>query len=463
MSDPHGDTSPKNTSPEIFDAYYDAEKGAYLVKDADGNWMRISERTLMLRMDMAGVSRIKASKDAKYSAAELMLMKVQNQRHIVYAGPLAGYMSGLHRQGNYKVLVTHSPSLPGPYATSEDCSLWRNFIEGAFDDENVKQSPFVYTWVKTGFLNLRSNLANVAEKHFSPGPAMAIAGPKNSGKSLFIALVARLFGGRIAHPYRYMTGQTSFNRDTLGAELLVIDDEVASMDLRTRRALGNMLKVMLFSGSFSVHGKNRDAFTVYPGWRLIFALNDEIENLHVLPPIDESMQDKIMLLKFFKRALPFPANNPEERAILMGQFEAQLPAFLNWLLYEFEAPAFAVDERTGVKAFKHPDMEEALSEIDPAERFLHLVIEYVFKHSALMEWKGTQEALTKLLQDSCYGAKKLLDYSGAAGSFLGRLAPRYPGMIEKVRESAKSNREWIIRRPKDLPLGDPMDKPVYVG
>ena len=106
-----------------------------------------------------------------------------------------------------------------------------------------------------------------------------------------------MLGGRAAKPTEYMSGRTPFNADLFAAEHLMIEDEYGSTDLRTRREFGARIKDITVNDVQSCHAKNRwQAISLRPFWRLSISLNDEPENLMVLPPVDESLSDKLMLL-----------------------------------------------------------------------------------------------------------------------------------------------------------------------
>ena len=103
-----------------------------------------------------------------------------------------------------------------------------------------------------------------------------------------------LLGGRIAKPYRYMSGATEFNGDLFAAEHLCISDEAPGRDIHSRRSLGSHIKSMLFDIDQSCHPKNRQAITLRPIWAMSISLNDEPENHQVLPPL-EALAHKVPL------------------------------------------------------------------------------------------------------------------------------------------------------------------------
>lgn len=61
------------------------------------------------------------------------------------------------------------------------------------------------------------------------------------------------------------------------------------IDFRSRRNLRSHLKQMTVNEAQRLHAKNRDAIMVKPFWRLSISLNDEPEDLHVLPTIDAGL------------------------------------------------------------------------------------------------------------------------------------------------------------------------------
>ena len=97
------------------------------------------------------------------------------------------------------------------------------------------------------------------------------------------------------------------------AEHLVVEDNAASTDIRTRRNFGAFLKTITVNDDQPCFGKGREAVNLTPFWRLSISVNDEPENLMVLPPIDESIEDKLILLKAYSTPMPMPTETLEER------------------------------------------------------------------------------------------------------------------------------------------------------
>src|SRR4029453_1956205 len=73
----------------------------------------------------------------------------------------------------------------------------------------------------------------------------------------------------------------------------------------------------------------------------------------------------------------------------------------------------------------------------------------VTRSRAKDSWQGTAEQLESLLRShSVYGyeAQKLFSWPTACGTYLGRLAKKYPRRVESDRSS--DARRWILHRAK---------------
>jgi hypothetical protein len=368
-------------------------------------------------MDQKSVTRHMRGWGCQYADIEAAICRIQTDGHIHFAGPLAGHPRGLHTVGGAKLLATVSPAIiqprPGGWETL------RAVLEGLLLDPEagrVQVDTFL-AWLKIAREAQGTNRRR-------PGQAIALAGPRGSGKSLLIDITELALGGRRANPYAYFSGRTNFNADLAGAELLAVDDEAGSTDIRSRRTFASNVKACLFSGAVRIEGKNRTAFTFRPCWRLLVALNDEPEALLVLPPITEDIGDKLTLFKCHKRPLPMPAYTLEEREAFFSTLRDELPGLLSWL-EAWEIPAELAEERCGVLAYHHPGILAALHELSPEGQLSVLVDTAAAAGALCLPWVGTAAELKAILchaTPTARDAEKLLGgWHAAAGSYLARL------------------------------------------
>lgn len=362
---------------------------------------------------------------------EHALNRIQTAQFVSYAGPLAGYRRGLHAMnGGKRVLVTESPAIPNSKAGEWD--TLKAVLCGLLADKDERQIQTFFGWIKTAYQSLKAG-------RYRPGQALALAGPAGCGKSLLIDLLRVILGGRSAGAYEWLSGRTNFNLSCAAAELLVIDDKAGSSDPRARATLAANLKSSLFAGDVRIEGKHKNAFDCRPWWRLVFALNDEPENLLVLPPLNEDVRDKIILLRCRPFSLPMPAHTLEEKEAFWQALVSQMPAFLHWL-EGWQIPAQIREDRCGVTYYHHPALVEGLQAMAPESQLWQHIVEagevFQIQFPSKLTANEIQSIVTAPDASNCHAARRLLNWHGACGGYLARLAHAQP---ERVRKAGKLN------------------------
>ncbi len=413
--------------------FFNAGGKVFLVQDDRGGWVPMSEGQVKRVLRSRGVETVPA-RGEHISQIDHVLIKIQTSQNVAYAGPMAGFSAGVLEIGTHRVLVTDSPRLIEPCAG--DWTMLRGIIDGLLGDD---QTPYFFGWLKIAINSLRAG-------ERMPGQALAIAGPKDCGKSLLQNLITPLLGGRCCRPYQTMTGGTPFNAHLFAAEHLMIEDEAPSTDLRTRREFGAYLKNVVANQEQQCHAKGQTPLMLRPFWRLTITVNDETENLMVLPPIDESLTDKITLFKARLQTMPMDTSTINARRDFWTALVAQLPAFAAFL-DSYQIPTEMVSQRFGVKHFQHPDLLEELNSLAPEHRLLSLIDGYLFDVMST-PWTGTADELERVFTDShsdCrQEAGKLFSFNTACGVYLSRLARRLPTRFDHVRTEG-GRWTWTIR------------------
>ncbi len=426
--------SPANS---VLDAYYDAGRKEYLLKNQRGAWLSLTEGQFKRMLRQAGIRT--ECDEGLLSEADEVILDLQHNRDVNYAGPLAGARAGFYDTGNSRILVTSSPKLIEP--RSGAWPVLNRLMSGLFTRGECDQLPYVFGWLKVAIEALRAGALR-------PGQALVIAGEHDCGKSLFQALVTLILGGRSAKPYQFLTGATTFNSELFGAEHLMLEDEQASTDLRARRNIGAQIKNLTVNEVQSCHGKNREAVMLRPFWRLTITLNDEPENLMVLPPMDDSLTDKIILLRGFKSPMPMPTATLAQRKMFMDTLISELPALVHFL-DQWPIPPHLASERFGITHYHHSEILAAIDSLAPEFRLLNLIDAQLFSSAAPGAWHGSAEDLERLLtgpQSVCrQEAQRLLHFNTACGVYLGRLRAKYPDRVSYERDDRR--RTWRILPP----------------
>lgn len=407
--------------------YFDTRNGHY--------WLELERRFLPLDASCAKLHlrRSGLSKDAFDSSGlnelERAMIVAQLERHVDYSGPLAGHKLGIFSTtADMRVLVTTEARPPVAKRGKHD------HLERLLSELFKDQVEVAMSWLKVA---RESQLAG----DFRPGQLLVLAGPPGCGKSLFQSLVTEWLGGRVAKPFRYFIGETPFNGDLAGAEHLMIEDENASTDIRRRRDFGGRIKEYCASRDMNIHPKGRQAMTLPTFRRLTLSVNDEPENLMILPPLDDSLADKITLLKC--SAATIGSDRDKTWRTLTGELAA-----LAWTLERWSIPHRLRCSRYGVKAWQHPELFEALSDLSPERRLMDLIDQCLFETGDFGELHFSSEELESKLRQTSFGfsVERLLHFPGACGTYLARLVK-----TGRVRKSmVRGRNRWLISAPDKI-------------
>jgi hypothetical protein len=357
---------------------------------------------------------------------ETVIMKILEKSRVQSAMTIAGCQPGVIKSNGRSVLVTRGPEVIEPDASRPFDEL-RQIIHGVLGDD-PEQIFYFEHWLRIGYL---------AVKNYSPcvGQALAIAGPRECGKTLLQMIITQVLGGREANPWPWMNGKTHFNHDFIAAEHLQFGDEIGDMSASARRNLAAKIKGLVANPSQRLEAKGKDAMVVAPFWRISMTVNDEPEYLAVIPPLDESVKDKIMLLK--ASPAPFlksPVWMDMERKQRIALVRDQLPGYLAHLLALPPIPTALRNGRTGIKSYHNAELATLLSAVSNEGGLLELVDLLIFKDDSLETkdgfWTGTGTELEGALYNRCARYEtdmrktisKVLSFPSAAGSFLNRLS-----------------------------------------
>lgn len=423
----------KHTDPPAPTIYFDANSSNYWMELVPGRFTELAEKDVKRHLMLKGI-HVNLKDDIGLTEGGRIFAQCQVRRCCEYAGPLAGHKVGSFKTSDGRLVLVTSPSTPiepkrGP------CDRLERFLGELLGDE---QSVFFLAWLKVGY-------ESQIDGDFKPGQLLALFGKSGCGKSLLQSLITEFFGGRSAKPYSFMIGDTKFNSDLAKAEHLMIEDENASHDIRSRRKFGTSIKEFTVNKEMRIHGKGLEAITLPTFKRLTSSGNSEAENLMILPPMDDSILDKIILFKCG------PTTLSNDRKKNWKQLAGELPQLAHHLL-QMKIPKAMQDARFGVRAYHNPELMEILNAVSPEHRLLSLIDEILWTGkpdaAEIDQHRLTAEQLEQKLRNSTFGfaVEKLLYFSSACGVYLARLASKYPDRFEQRKTQGKT--VWLIQRPK---------------
>lgn len=422
---------------ENFD-YFEPNTSRYLVRNSSGRWLPLTETNYKRKLKERGL-RGKPEVEGGLSEVDHAILDVQDNRDISHYGPICGQNAGLIEVNGQRILVTEDMCLPRPEQGSWDlleCVLNGLFVEHEEDSIGVAQIETFHGWIKSSVEALRK--AEIQQQQ-----ALAICGPPRCGKSFLQTVITHMLSGRGAKAERYFSGKTPFNADLYGAEHLMLEDEHCSTRIDQRLKLGAALKqhtVSTYLGS--LHAKGRNAVNLPGWWRVSVTLNDCPEAMMVLPPLDQHIADKIILLRASIFDWPLSMESTADRITFHKRILGEIPAYLHWLIYEWDYSEEVKDnKRYNVKTFHHPVLEESLDSFSP-EAELKDLLEATYR-DRMVDVEETAADIEEAIR--CHNATragKLFTFRNACGTYLGRLAQKHPDLITSKRDGKR--RWWVI-------------------
>jgi len=276
---------------------------------------------------------------------------------------------------------------------------------------------------------------------------MIYVGPRNAGKSYLQTLTTRILGAADANPFPYLSGSTPFNADLFKATHLMVEDALADWGRGNRRKLGAKLKELVVNHTHHCHGKGQEAINLPPKWRVTLSLNPEQENLAMLPPLDDSITDKLMLFSCGEGRFPVDFSEEDAWPKWSAIVDGEMPAFLH-AIDNFAIPDCIKAPRFGVKSWLDPELVA-----HDAESSVESVFWSIIQHDlpvvleSATEWTGAATDLERLLSDrtmpSHAQADRILNWPGACGTYLGRLSKLRPANVVRWKK-VKGQQVWRI-------------------
>lgn len=329
---------------------------------------------------------------AKGAASELSqvdaaLHAIQKENRVTYAAPFCGRPAGHHLENGIAVLATSSPQIISPgfgdLTPLED--FFRDLLGRGQDPLADTQFEVFVGWLQ----RWRRALQNPSQ-HL-PGQALFLIGPKDCGKTFAQTLLTHLSGGRSADPSLWLFGRSDFNGELWGAEHLEMSDANVEDSYSARRALRDSVKRVAANPNHNCHRKHRDVVTLRAIWRLTVSANPDVDSSTIIPPLDDSSRDKVLYLKCYLPAKPFPTSTEAGAEAFLRSLKEAAPAFLT-AVEGFELPEALRGSRFGVKEFQHPDIAEELAGVHPDADAADLIDAWLAGHSE-EETSGTAAEL----------------------------------------------------------------------
>jgi len=458
--------APQTDIIRLDNTYY--MRGTYFVMEATGDrFIPLNGEAMTRQLRQLGYS--KREFGGMMSAVDVFKAHVESHNTVDAAGALAGRSIGCRPIGgsSLKYLVTRKNTRA--VAKAGNWNSIENLLTNQYGEDQLK---YLYSWLHRARQQLN-------DETYNAGHSLVISGGVGGGKSLGTNLIFIPLMGAVADAERAMCKDNQFNNDLIGAEVLLIDDVKLSRKMEDRKRFGTKIKgLTASSGNVSCHPKGVDAFTLNPLWRLIIAINDTEDDLGAMPPLGEGEEDtigdKIIMLKCFKHPLPFVGDR-DQFAKIAAMISAELPAFAAFIDgYTIPTDIQTGDSRFGFDEFHHPDLLAVLNQNSNERTLLSVTTSVLFNDDYRMDvltctttgrkyWEGSAKDWSDALLNSkdiphrvkstIEGELAFGDSAIKAGKKMKMMAEISDGRIVKGRSN--KGVKWLIWDAVDNEIDEP--------
>lgn len=350
------------------ESYYDVGSASYCLC-INKEWRRYNKEDMLMRLKVAGIShRLKPGQTA--TEAEQVLTLVQETRRVEGQGPFLFNSNPVVRFNGYKMLNTAFAGNVLKASDDGNVSKWpwlHEFFNNVFDpveQHGCLPRDFFFAWLQRFW-----RAGNSTDPKL--GQLIVLAGPPSRGKSFTgIAILRKIMGGAV-DASNYLLDGKGFNRELGASPIWNVDDSKSTASFNDHKRFSEMLKKHTASPELVFHPKYMDAITLPWFGRIFITCNDDSDSLSILPTLDGSILDKLMLFRchpdWQAKFDTFQAN--EE------MLERELPHFLGWL-DAWTPPAGVIDSknpRYGVMSYHHPILVESARDSSPDHRFVEIL------------------------------------------------------------------------------------------
>ena len=417
---------------ETIPDYYHSPSEKFLVRNQGGRWLPHSMGFYRRILSGRGI-KTKAAEGQAMAEADHHILEMVNSFDVSGYGPLCGRNAGFIDEGGTRYLVTEDMELIEPEKGT--CPTIHAVITGLFyksesDEVGTAQMNVFLGWLQSSVRALR------AGRH-QQQQALAICGERDCGKS-FIQhhIVTACLAGREADAYRAFLRGNDFNSNLFKAEHLFLDDCHCSTSIKDRLAFGSIIKTHTVGATNKgLHAKGRDEITVKPWWRITITLNNSPEAMMILPPLNDEISDKIILLRASRFDFPEPIQSSHDKDRFAAKIRSEIPAFLYWLLNDYEIPAeFSDPRRYNVATFHHPELALALDSLSPEAELLELIdltLADDLEHGPVWITAEKLEERIRIYHDR--RATQVFTYRQSCAKYLHRLSGKNPKRVTKAR------------------------------
>jgi hypothetical protein len=437
----------------VENIYFDGRH--YFRQIANESWKPFERHDIALHLKAE--RKVSPKPDKGVSGVERCLAHIQSHQSVVGAAPFIMKPAGLLRINNLEVLNINTRRVLSPasgqavWGEHGPFSWLSRYLDAFFDPK--EQLDYFLSWWSHFYRAAFHQIPRSGQNIF-------IAGETGVGKTLLSTVIVSALVGGSADARDYLLGEDKFGSELFEVALWCVDDATLTAEQTTRKKFSGMIKAMAANKKFRYHAKFRIPLMVEWHGRVIVTLNRDPESILVLPELESSILDKIMLFKTADETVEFP-----EQSELESILQRELPFFARFLL-DYKIPEHCKGKsRFGIKPYHEASLFQTAQQSSPAAGFLEILDDWKARYftgndSQREYWEGNAYQLHKEICGHLDARDAMRTYSV---NLVRRALATLKNQGQPIECRDALQRIWRIYSPKSKALVAPTTKPTTNG
>ena len=415
----------KKLADAVEDTWFDGQK--YWVKDGRKVWSPVLKEDFITRLRLAGFSNKPRKKGDPASEIDEVLIYVQDERRIHGAAPFLFNFEETVDISSKRYINTHAHVRVMQAADDPDPENWPTLYDWWNDWlEDPISVHYLLSWLKRFYTSAQ-------EGDVRAGHSLIIAGDADFGKSLFSThILPKIFnGGADAGPF--LMGKESFNRELAESAIWYVDDNTSAASISEHRRFSEMIKKLTASPKMTVRAMYREPVDIERRGRVVVTTNTDADSLAVLPNLDGTILDKLMILKMSNTYKPWFRGRTHRQ--IEDTINKELPHALKWLADEYTPPKNVLEGasgRFGMNTYHHPDIISMAKDLSADQRDWEMLQFWWKLRASVDPWEGNVSELMGTMET--FDELKVFTRSLnkiVFGRTMSKMASHYPAQIAK--------------------------------
>ncbi len=354
------------TPAQIAERFYYQNAAFPYLMDTGKGFTALKERACLRHAERMGLEQ----KEQK-----TFLCDVESRHHVQQSFDLlAGYDYGFYLNGGISFIVRNSApwieGKPGLFPITLE------LLQAILDDPNNPDQFLCFVACLQGARQrIRESRAGNIQTRIQH---IVIAGDHDTGKTFLMkAIIAPLIAtppGRMYPGEKYFAKDGKFNGGMERYPGILLDDTIKNAKTAARWDILTKSKNILYADSVALEGKGRDCFSMILPWTVWQLMNADEESLTAFPLTGADTDKLCGFLAGSYHDMPRQNRTTEERRALDAAIASELEALAYWV-DTFPIPDYLQEEtrRHRCRAYVHPTLAEAVTQISPEAHLLELI------------------------------------------------------------------------------------------